>query len=1141
MGDGMRKAGRRLWAACYVLPLTAIGWTALDAATGPLNVELIPASPTWAKAVSVPEGDWSLSFWSDLSAKQNGTILDLTPDPSAPPVLAIALRDGRPVLESSGRRRVGKPWRKDGAWHHFALVVTRSGSRLYVDGQLDAELPPSTPVRATTLELAPRSTGVNGIGGRFADLRIRPSALSAAELRQEARSAPDADLIQFEQASPHWLLQTRQMQGQVTPQDPATLPQSRTAPDKPVARPLPARSALTPAGGSTWTLGAWTLAEAPALTADGAVISRAGYHAGPWYPATVPGTVLTTLVDRGVYPDPAHGLNNLAIPEKLARQDYWYRTEFDLPAEAAGRRLQLLLNGVNYSAAIWVNGEQVGTTKGAFARGQFDVGSRLRPGRNAIAIRVSPPPHVGHAQEESLTSGVGENGGEMMLDGPTFGASEGWDWIPTIRDRNTGLWQDVRLIASGDVRIGDAQVVTTLPKPDNSVADVEIDVPVTNLSDHPVTASVRAAFDDVSVEKSISLAPGQTGQLRFSPETDPALAVRNPKLWWPNGYGDPALHMLHLTASVGGAASDSKDVRFGMRQVTYEMSLVDQKGALDRVTVDLSRARALGQQIVDERHEAIRQVPGGWTYSFARGAESSPAVTPIKGDEGLSPFLVIRVNGVRIAARGGSIGMDDFMKRVDRARLEPYFRLHKDAHVNVVRNWIGQNTEESFFELADEYGLMVLNDFWESTQDYNIEAEDVPLFLDNAKEVVRRFRNHPSIILWFGRNEGVPQPILNEGLADLIRRDDGTRLYMGSSNRIALHDSGPYNWRPPEKYFTDYSKGFAVEVGTPSFPTLEAWERAIPASERWPISDSWAYHDWHQTGNGAVTSFTGAMDRAFGKPTSLPDFERKAQMLEYDSYRAIFEGMNAGLWTTNSGRMLWMTQPAWPSSAWQIFSSDYDTHGAFYGMKKASEPVHVQMNLPDHKVILVNNRQEPLAGVHVRALVQSLDGRELAKRDAQLDVSPGSTKEAFVLDLDPVMASGPVLVRLEATDGAGTRLSDNFYWQAKDEAALQPLAGMAQVSLTASARQSQDAGERRIDVTISNPAKTAAVQTKLGLFDGDGQQVLPAYFTDNYVSLLPGETRTVTISAPAGSGGRHPVVRLRGWNVAPANLAVEGL
>ncbi|WP_260928991.1 glycoside hydrolase family 2 protein [Novosphingobium sp. 9] len=937
------------------------------------------------------------------------------------------------------------------------------------------------------------------------------------------------------------------MEGQIVAQDPATLPTSATPPDAPVSRPLGSRQALSSDSEGHWTLGNWYLAQAPDIAAAGSVLSRADYRpdmrVGIWYPATVPGTVLTTFIDRGVYPDPAHGLNNLAIPEKLAHQDYWYRTSFDLPPEAVGKSLELLLNGANYHAKLWVNGTEVGDTTGAFIRGRFDVSGLLRPGRNAIAIRISPPPHPGHAQEESLTSGVGENGGAMMLDGPTFGSSEGWDWIPTIRDRETGLWQSVQLVATDKLRLGDPQVVTTLPRPDNSIANVEITVPVANTSDRPVSATVRAAFDDVAVQRTITVPARATVQVRFSPATDSALAVQHPRLWWPNGYGDPALHTLHLTTAIDGRTSDTKTLRFGMRQVTYELSLVDDKGGLDRALLDFDKARTEGQTLMDVRHEAIRKVPNGWAYSFTPGAQKSPAVTPIAGDDGLSPFLVIRVNGVRIAARGGSVGMDDFLKRVDRAHLEPYFKLHRDAHVNIIRNWVGQNTEESFFDLADEYGLMVMSDFWESTQNYNIEAQDPALYMANAEDVVKRFRNHPSIVLWFGRNEGVPQPILNEGLAAMLQKDDGTRLYMPSSNTINLHDSGPYNWREPEKYFTEYSKGFAVEVGTPSFPTLESWERTVPASERWPISDTWAYHDWHQTGNGAVKSFTDAMDREFGKPDSLPDFARKAQMLEYESYRAIFEGMNAGLWRTNSGRMLWMTQPAWPSSAWQVFSSDYDTHGAFYGMKKASEPVHVQMNLPDHKVILVNNRQSPLAGVHVTAIVQGLDGHELARREATLQSAAGATVDAFTLDLAPLMASGPVFVRLEARNNAGLRLSDNFYWQAGSDAELRALSTMAPVALTAHARTAgtddKDGGsDTRIVVTLSNPGTHAALQAKLTLFDRSGKQVLPAYFTDNYISLLPGESRDVTITAPAALAGDAPTVHLRGFNVAPQTIAV---
>ncbi|WP_206243952.1 glycosyl hydrolase 2 galactose-binding domain-containing protein [Novosphingobium terrae] len=1118
--------------------LTTASASAQIAHGGPYNTALIAGGTGLSKMLEAPVGStFTLHLWVQADAVQAGTVR-LASLGEAGQHGVVALRDGTPVLILGNSTISGITRIMPGHWHFIAASLNEGVARLFVDGVETAHARIAPPAgEAKLMQIGPRDAGLPGFSGRIADLWAEPTALSPETIRAAAAKAPDAALIQFEDASPHWPVQVRQMAGQVQPQDAWTLPKSAAAPDAPRAAPLTAKPAIEALASGRWAINGWQLAAAPTVKAQGEALSRPGADTQGWYAATVPGTVLTTLVDRGVYPDPAHGLNNMAIPESLARQDYWYRSEFDLPPAALGRRLQLVLNGANYAVTVWVNGTQVGTMTGAFIRGRFEIDKLLHAGRNAIAIKVSPPPHPGLAQEESLTAGNGDNGGVMMLDGPTFGATEGWDWIPSIRDRNTGLWQGVDLVASGDVRIGDAQVVTTLPRPDNSVADIAITVPVHNLSDHPVSTVVRAAFDAIAVSRTIQLAPGERQEVRFSPASDAALAVHNPKLWWPNGYGDPALHQLQLTASVDGAASDAKEVRFGMREVSYEISLIDSKGALRRVGLNLARAQGSAKPIVDVRHQAIRQVPGGWAYSLSDSGETSPAVTPIKGDAGLSPFLVIRVNGVKIAARGGNIGMDDFMKRVDRARLEPYFRLHRDAHVNIVRNWIGQNTEENFFDLADEYGMMVLNDFWESTQDYNIEAQDVPLFLKNADDVVKRFRNHPSIVVWFGRNEGVPQPILNEGLDAVIRKEDGTRLYMGSSNRISLHDSGPYNWQDPAKYFTDYSNGFAVEVGTPSFPTLEAWERAIPASERWPISDSWAYHDWHQLGNGGISSFTDAMAREFGPATSLPDFERKAQMLEYESYRAIFEGMNAGLWTRNSGRMLWMTQPAWPSSAWQMFSSDYDTHGAFYGVKKASEPVHVQMNLPDHKVILVNNTRTALSGVTVCAKVVAFDGRVLASRSVAVAAAAGQIADAFTLDLGPLMQEGPVLVRLEAM-ARGQQLSDNFYWQARDDSAYRALSALPPVSLSARARMAADGEESVVTVEITNPDKAAAIETKLTLFDAQGQQVLPAYFSDNYVSLLPGESRSVTIHAPREKAGAAPVVRLRGFNVAAANVPV---
>ncbi len=934
-----------------------------------------------------------------------------------------------------------------------------------------------------------------------------------------------------------WPVQLKQQAGYDAPQPLDMLPKSAAAVSAPIARPPYAGLALPQTAPGRWTLaGGWRLASAPDVEADGAAVSRPGYDASRWLAATVPGTVLTTLVDRGVYPDPAYGLNNLAIPESLNKHDWWYRAELDAPAAVAGKRMELVFNGINYASQVWLNGERLGTTTGAFIRGRFDVSGRLKPGaRNVIAVRVSPPPHPGIPHEQSIKGGVGENGGIQMIDGPTFGATEGWDWIPGVRDRNTGIWQDVELHATGDVRLGDPRVVTTLPLPDRSRADVAIAVGLTNLSAAPVEGELIAAFDDVRVARRVTLQPGANA-VTLTPAEFAALRIKNPKLWWPNGYGEPALHALTLTFTTSAGVSDQKRLRFGIREITYELSAFDAAGQLQRVAFD--PAKADGRRLIDGSHEGIHAAGKAYAVSLSPGAGGAPGLKRLP-DDPLSPFLVVRVNGERIAIRGGAWGMDDFMKRVSRERLEPYFKLNRDAHLNILRNWVGQDTEEALYDLADEYGILVWNDFWESTQDYNVEAQDPQLFLANAADVVARFQTHPSILLWIGRNEGVPQPILNEGLEKLTRELDGTRYYAGSSNRINLADSGPYSWREDEDYFTKLSKGYAVEVGLMSFSTLESFKASVPKSEQWPITDTWAYHDWHQSGNGDTHPFMAALAAKFGAPTSLADFERKAQMMNYDGHRAVFEGLNAGLWTQNSGRMLWMTQPAWPSNVWQLYSSDYDTHASYYGAKKAAEPVHIQLDRPDGRITVANTTLVPLRGAVAKARVFALDGRKLAERSQTVSVPVDGVVHGEALDLAPLMANGPVLVKLELTDARGAPLCDNLYWRAASDADMRRLDAMPKAAVTlAAALQPDVGGERVVQALLSNPGPTPALAVKLTLEDAAGDRVLPAYYSDNYVSLLPGETRTLSIRYHT-AGATAAKVALRGWNAVASESPIR--
>ena len=1137
---------------------------------GPFNAELVSSADGLKKPLkkddSVLRADspWSLYAWvRPAEASKGRSLVAGMGDPAEEYSRYLAFDSGHAILWMGKDNSLsGSAILVPAKWHFLTATFDGEEFQLYSDGIEVAHGKLDLGSVSAELQMAPvflPESNWQHFGGTVASLTLLRRALNADEVNKLFQRPEDFALIEFEEGAKPWPVETRGQAGYRAPQDPETMPRSRAAFSRPIAAPLPAAQPSLEANGmDQWTLAnGWSMIPAPKASADGAAISQPDYHPRDWYSATVPGTVLTTLVDRGVYPDPDYGLNNLAIPETLNKQDYWYRVEFRAPKSIGGRRVTLTFEGINYAAAVWLNGQSLGSITGAFTRGTFDVTELVKAERtNVLAVRISPPPHPGIPHEQSIKGGPGENGGLMCLDGPTFVATEGWDWIPAIRDRDTGIWQPVTLTATSTVKIGDTQVVTTLPLPDTSRADVEITVPFENVSSSPVSGTLKASFGEVTITKPVTVASGKSS-VKLAASEFPQLTVQHPRLWWPNGYGKPELYTLQVSFSEQNSESDRKQIRFGIREVTYELSLLDSGGHLRRLEYSPSMARLRGEQVIDSRHERIREIAAAdpyppnfppewkqdwksWASSLVPGVESSPAIRMLE-DTRASPYLVIKVNGVRIACRGGNWGMDDSRKRVSRARLEPYFRLHRDANLNIIRNWVGQNTEEVFYELADEYGLMVWNDFWESTQNYNVEAQDPDLFLKNARDTVLRFRNHPSIVVWCGRNEGVPQPIINEGLAELLRSLDGTRYYSPSSNEINLQHSGPYKYMNPALYYTTLNHGFSVETGTPSFSTLESFQAWIPKEDQWPVSDDWAYHDWHQSGNGDMAPFMAEMQAEFGAPASLEDFERKAQMLDYVDHRAIFEGMNAHLWAPNSGRMLWMTQPAWPSNVWQILSSDYDTQSSFYGVKKACEPLHVQLDLSDYSVAVVNTTNDPHAGMLVSASVYSLDNKLLFHHEEKKEASADAVTDGFKLELAPLLSPYTmVLVKLELRNPSGEVVSENLYWLGAESASYRRLSRLPAATLALTGKSVRVGDNIQVRIDLRNTGNVVSLANKLTLVNvADGSRILPAYYSDNYVSLLPGESRQIEIEYTAKPGKGAVQVAIRGWNTAKQIVAVE--
>ena len=769
----------------------------------------------------------------------------------------------------------------------------------------------------------------------------------------------------------------------------------------------------------------WQLQEIGKVPQNGESISRVNYETDGWLKATVPGTVLTTLVNNGVYPEPLYGENNRPdkIPDSLCRTSYWYRTTFTAPPTYAGKRVWLTFNGINYLAEVWLNGKQLGTIQGAFARGVFDV-------TDTLAVHISPQPHPGVTHEKTVATGTGPNGGVTGLDGPTFLCSIGWDWIPTIRDRDTGIWQDVVLSATGPVVLPDPTVISDLPLPRTDTADLTVQATVRNVTGSRQAGVLAGAIEGISFKQNVSLAPNETRTITFNSTSTPSLRIKNPRLWWPNGYGPQNLYRLHLSFAVRGSVSDAHDVSFGIRKITYAL-------------------------------------PG-------------------------SDNLALSVNGVPVVAKGGDWGMDEAMKRIPRDRLEAMIRMHQIANYTIIRNWVGQSTSDNLYDLCDQYGLLLWDEFFEPHPADGPIPQNVDLYLANVREKILRYRNHPSIALWCARNEGDPPRAIGEGIQKLINELDPKRLYQPSSTSgRGVNSGGPYHWRTPREFYT-YSEAFKTELGSMSVPTLEAVRAMMPEKDWGVINDDWAEHDFC-AGAQQGDVYPEIISSRYGYPASLPDFVRKAQLANYEAFRAMYEGRFAKLFHPETGVITWMSSPAQPSFVWQLYSHDLEPNSSLYGARKACEPVHIQMNQNDWHVMVINNTPQELSGAKIMTAVYNLDGSRQYEHTDTITAGPSAATDVGAVAF-PAQLSAVHFVKLELRDAQDRLLSENLYWRAQpdDEDNFTALNKLPPVPLSIEAKRNDVEGKCRLEVRLRNPTRSIALMVHLQLRrDRSGERKQP--------------------------------------------------
>ncbi len=827
----------------------------------------------------------------------------------------------------------------------------------------------------------------------------------------------------------------------------------------------------------------WRLQDVAKVPEAGAEVASAAFDDHSWYAATVPDTVLTSLVNDHAYPEPLYGENKRPeiIPESLCHTSYWYRTVIRVPRAYRNQHVWLNFDGINYAADVWVNGVQVGKIRGAFIRGIFDITAQVKPGQPAVvAVLVAPQPHPGDPHEHTIHNGVGRNGGITAIDGPTFLSTIGWDWLNAVRDRDTGIWQKVFLSATGPVVLKNPLVTTDLPLPRTDSSDVAVEAAVENVSDHPVNGVLEGTIENIVFAHQVELAPHSTQQIKFDSKSSPALHIDRPRLWWPNGYGEQQMYRLHLAFKIRRSVSDTQDVDFGVRKITYS-------------------------------------VPGTDT-------------------------LTISVNGVPVFIRGGDWGLDEAMKRIPRERLDAEIHMHQLAHLNLIRNWVGQSTGEDFYELCDKYGILVWDEFFQPNPADGPDPTDIDTYVANVRDKVLRFRNHPSIALWCARNEGYPPPEIDAALRKVLAELEPTRRYQPSSTDGAgVRSHGPYYWRAPREFYTVTDDYFKTETGSMSVPTLESIHGMMPKKDWETINDDWAAHDMAK-GAQRGDLYPAILAGRYGKIANLADFVRKAQLANYEAFRAMYEGRNAELFHPTTAIITWMSDPAQPSFVWQLYHYDLEPNASLFAVMHASEMVHIQLNEANGQIQVINNRPDPVADVVARVSVYNLDSSLVYEHETKLTAAPDAATNLGTVDFSS-HPSAVHFVKLELHNAAGELLSSNFYWlglpdHPGDLAALNDLP-MVTLTATAEELEGQIAGRRLLAITLHNPTQSIALMAHVQLRRKSGERVLPVFYTDNYVSLLPNETRTIAIEAAQSDfKGEDPLIVLDGWNVtvAPASF-----
>ena len=876
----------------------------------------------------------------------------------------------------------------------------------------------------------------------------------------------------------------------------------------------------------------WRLISADKVTSDDSAISLSGFDTSQWYEVRhMPATVLEILQEDGVYKDLYFGMN-LTAPGDLWKKDWWYRTTFTIPE---GHEVySLIFKGINYRAEIWLNGKKVAENNqvvGMYNSFEFDVSRLVRPGEsNVLAVRITPEQPIPHPfVSPSSSEGTVELGDTWLdwLNWKYIGVHDpktgiGFSFPP---DRNAGIWKRVYLSVSGTVTIRNPYVATDLPLPAINPASLTVYCDVSNHSPKPVSGTLsgeisRPGKPVIRFQQPVSLFRNETKEVSFSPETYADLTVRDPDLWWPYRWGEPNLYHLQMQFKVDDQISDSQEIDFGIRKIT-------QKRDSDNSFPELGT--------------------GGNFY--------------------------LQVNGKDYLIRGAAYTPDLLFKN-DPQRDAAVMQYSKDLGLNLLR-WELKIADDTMIDRADREGMPIMLGWmccgqWEMWNAWS--AEDQWVARASLRARLRELRSHAAVVMWANGSDGLPPDSVLNDYHSIERELHWQNAIVDTVSHVnrtwsGIHMAGPYVWHPPNYWFSEKygpARGSSAEEGDNEvIPPLESLKRFLPADKLWPINDDWYFHAGANEGNAMLANVQRVLETRYGPSAGVGEFARKAQLAAYEDARAKYESYSTH-WSNRKMTINWMLNNHWPSFFGHLFDYYFKQGGGYFGAKKGLQTINVVWDYyatgdgSKAHIFAVNQKADALNHVNVAVRFYNLDG--IQKHVAEVkDLTVPANSYVDAMTVDHVAGLSPVyFLRAQMTDSAGRMLAENVYWASTVPDDLGPKSNDSQFATKwaqlsdMSALNSMPAAKVDVSGTYTNASGTTQAElritnrsNRIAFFvraeitaDPDGSEILPIRYDDNYITVFPRETRTVSATFDSSLlAGHTSAVRIEGYDV-PKQVAL---